>query len=325
MIDHFPWPNEQPTDGFNGQRIAIVMYSHHRKIEEPDKNEWTWEIINTVLEDENRGSVRFIRALPKYFGCSPTDPIFWNQVTFFNFLPDCVISNDRYTDGTPEQIERGRDRLRRVLRNIGADKVLIFFSKPHLPKTLEQQQGQSNIQLGPEFPNFWRGTYDVGGGQLVQVFKLRHPQGARNDTMQLAVKRIMDDTFASAPRATANVALTAPTPATPASDVLPPSDIKVKPCGPQKNWFVTRGLPTTMPQPLTGLDGRNPGQIHPHRIGRSLDILIKQLKEAGTPWMPSDGTVVRDYGDKVLLVREGGSWVWVKSGTELYNSQARYP
>lgn len=195
MIEHIPWPDERPTLGLNGRRIALVGYSHWRKQDEADTDEFTRDVIQTVLEDKCRRALQLLRVLPTYFGYGPTDPAFWNHVTFFNYLPECVgVTEEKFRHGSPSQIERAKARFLRILSNIHADKVLIFTSRSWaLPQTLEQKSGHENIPLGVEFPDFWRGSYEVSEGRIVHAFKLRHPMTAPSKLMQDAIRLIMSD------------------------------------------------------------------------------------------------------------------------------------
>ncbi len=80
-IEHLPWlPNT--TDGFDGQKIAIVGYSHYS--DEPDHASLTEDVVRAVISGEQKH--QFFRAVQGYFGF-PDDASFWNRVILSTSCP----------------------------------------------------------------------------------------------------------------------------------------------------------------------------------------------------------------------------------------------
>jgi hypothetical protein len=195
MIEHTPWVGpDYPSLGIDGQRIAIVGYSHYRSEDEPDSDDFTEIVVRKVIDGRLKGD-SFFPKIPGYFGFDER-VLFWNRVIFFNFLPDCVgYIDDKYRYGTQDQIERGQARFLRIIRDQTKrpNKVLVFSTKAwgSLPPTTEEESGKPLEKVGKEIPsNFEWGTY-AAGDEIVMAFGLRHPQGARTALMQAAVKQIL--------------------------------------------------------------------------------------------------------------------------------------
>lgn len=189
QIEHAPW---KPTvsGGIDGQKIAIVGYSHYA--DGPDQVGLTQDVVQSVV-DGNK-SLRFFCDIQSYFGCED-DAEFWNRVLFFNFLPDVVgLKPQKYDKGTPEQLERGRDRFLRIIGAEMPDKVFVFTRKGWgaFPETtVEEQSGNVCTPLISNLsePNW--GTY-MAGSHPVLVCGLRHPQFARSDDMRQQVRAFLE-------------------------------------------------------------------------------------------------------------------------------------
>jgi hypothetical protein len=195
MVQHLHWRGDNYKAGIEGQRLAIVGYSHWGD-DDDYGDEGTRNCITKVISGEWAGApMRFFATLRNYFGFE-SHAEFWHRIVFFNFLPDCVGDGDaRFKWGTEEQTNRGRQRLISVLEEEKPHKVLIFTTKgwQSRPPTLEEigapEKGLST--LASEFPKFSRGTYGIGG-HTVMAFGLRHPQGASGDLMRRAVRHILN-------------------------------------------------------------------------------------------------------------------------------------
>lgn len=121
---------------------------------------------------------------------------FWNRVVFFNFLPDCVgDENEKFKDGTPDQIKLGKLRVLRITRELKPHKMIVFTYKgwEAFPSTDEETTGLGGTTpLGESYPPKFRwGTYCFDG-QTTTAFGLRHPQGANGELMRRAVSTIME-------------------------------------------------------------------------------------------------------------------------------------
>jgi hypothetical protein len=130
--------------------------------------------------------IPFFTQVRNYFGYND-HKAFWQQVMFFNYLPNCVGGGDeRYNGGTSEQVNIAESRFLCLIEEHRPDKVLIFTARskdfPPVENRLQSIQG---------FPKFKWGTYS-GRNHRASAFFLRHPQGAEAVTMQSAVKYILD-------------------------------------------------------------------------------------------------------------------------------------
>ncbi len=131
-------------------------------------------------------NIRFFTQIRSYFGYRDHDN-FWRRVIFFNYLPSLVgRAGQRFSHGTPEQRRIAQERFQRILREKVPQKVLVFTSSWWAFPPMETPQS-----LGPEFPRFLHGRYNIGGHHIAAFF-LRHPQGASGDVMRRAVKYVLD-------------------------------------------------------------------------------------------------------------------------------------
>jgi hypothetical protein len=185
MIEHSPWIGCHYKDGINGQRIAIIGYSHWLGDGDEDSTEATIVCIRSVMSGEWK--IRFFTQVRNYFGFDG-HRVFWPHVMFFNYLPCCVGNADgRYDHGTNEQRAVAATRLLTLLREHLPDKVFIFSGRYWaFPLTTGLCQ-----KLGACYSNFCFGTYGAGT-RHIPVFFLRHPQGANGDLMRRAVRHILD-------------------------------------------------------------------------------------------------------------------------------------
>lgn len=193
MIEHLPWVGRDYASGISGQRIAIVGHSHHREEADPDTPDMTLAVMRGVVEQGWR--LGFFTQIEGYF---PPMSDFWQRVMFFNYLPACIGTSDRrYDRGSPEQIALARTRLHRLMAEHKPHKLMVFTNAhgkgwPTFPPVREVSDGSKAPSLGPAFPGFTWGTYETDGHR-VMAFGLRHPQGARGDTMRAAVQCILTD------------------------------------------------------------------------------------------------------------------------------------
>lgn len=188
-IEHQPWVGKEYSDGLDGQRIAIIGFSHHRAEDESDTTSFTFDVMQEVID---RDPYAFFRQVRQYFDAKAVET-FWNRVLFFNFLPDCVGSdNQRYGDGTPEQLQRGKQRVLKLFAEHRPHKAFIFSKKAweNFPPAREEANGGNCPKLGPEFGGFSLGTYDTGGF-VVTAFGLRHPERAPYESIHKAVQHIL--------------------------------------------------------------------------------------------------------------------------------------
>lgn len=188
-IEHRPWVGENYATGFDGQRIAIIGYSHHRDENDPDTPSFTLAVMQEVIDKD---PYAFFKQVRSYFGVEEVAE-FWNRVLFFNFLPNCVGFDDqRYDAGTPKQKERARQRILELFAKYQPHKALVFTQKgwEQFPPAREEASGGTCPKLGAEFGDFSPGTYNTGGF-VVTAFGLRHPQYAPYELMHSAVQHIL--------------------------------------------------------------------------------------------------------------------------------------
>ena len=188
-IEHAPWLPKS-TEGIQGQKIAVVGYSHYY-VGGPDTISLTKDVVQSVVNGGKR--IAFYQAIQGYFGFAD-DPGFWNRVIFFNFVPDSVGPEAmKYAPGTPEQLQRGRDRFLRIIHAEKPSKVFIFTRKGwcQLSETLEELSGGECTPLiqGRNAPSW--GTYKAGD-RPVRVCGFRHPQGASGEEMRAGIKAFLE-------------------------------------------------------------------------------------------------------------------------------------
>ncbi len=183
VIEHVPWRGPECEFGIDGQRFAIVGYSHWLGDNEVDSDDATVDVVSKVISGEY--NIAFFNHVRNYFKFVNHQE-FWNHVMFFNFLPSCVgKADERFKSGMGGQIERAKTRFLRIIRKHQPHKVRVFTRKGWwmLPATREE------LPLGTEFPGLSWGTYDADG-HIVRAFGLRHPQGANGELMRRAVEHI---------------------------------------------------------------------------------------------------------------------------------------
>jgi hypothetical protein len=202
MVEHTPWVGEEYNAGIEGQRLAIVGYSHWLGEGEKDSSDCTRTVISKVIgAEEEFDHIPFFVQIRNYFNfASHSD--FWNRVLFFNYISECIgAREERYETATPDQIERAKVRFLRIIQERLPHKVLVFTTKgwPGLPATLEEQKPSGRApRLAAEFGGFEWGTYKTNG-HLVMAFGLRHPQGASGKLMRRVVQHILTMQFIKVP------------------------------------------------------------------------------------------------------------------------------
>lgn len=191
-MEHDYWRGPQYCTGIHGVRFAIVGYSHYWQTDDRDTEDFTQYVIEKQVIGKEC-SIAFFNSIASYFD---RDLDFWNDVIFFNFIPNGIgPSAKKFARGTPDQVKAGRERALRIFAAHKPSKVLVFSSKGwrEFPPTIEENSGRGTKSLGDNFPpKFRRGTYAFDG-HSVQAFGLRHPQGAKAETMRRAVRSILFD------------------------------------------------------------------------------------------------------------------------------------
>ena len=191
MIEHKPWKGPKRELGIDGQRVAIVGYSHYRNAKDADNEQFTICVVRNVLSGQQRGDSLFA-AIPGYFGFK--DRIeFWKRVWFFNFIPECIgTDEEKYATGSPDQIKRAGERFRRILQKERIQKAFVFTTKGwrHCPYTDEEKKGKDCASLGHGFDDVTWGNYTLGARKVL-AFGFRHPQFAPKEHMRAAVSEAL--------------------------------------------------------------------------------------------------------------------------------------
>jgi hypothetical protein len=136
MIEHKHW-RRFSQKGIQGQHIAIVGYSHYGDVSK-DSSDFTKWALNKFVSDDPIGE-RFFPPIQGYFGYEGR-PDFWNRVDFFNFIPQCFPSANKFASGGKDLVERARSRFLNILSVEKPDKVFVFTRKGwnQCPNTLEE-------------------------------------------------------------------------------------------------------------------------------------------------------------------------------------------
>lgn len=186
-IEHAEWVGAHYEAGIQGQRIAVVGFSHWGDAvgEHPD---FTRDVVSEVREGRSH---TFFDRIQEYFG-HRGDYSFWDKVVFFNFIPDLVGGPDqRYAYGTPEQHNRGRERFLRIVGCRHPEKVVVFSRKTWDALGPFREGDDGPHRLGLDLPaDFNWGRYERDG-HVAAAFGLRHPQGASTEEMTRAVEQIL--------------------------------------------------------------------------------------------------------------------------------------
>lgn len=191
MIEHTPWVGSEYDLGVDGQKIAIVGYSHWLGDNDPDTTDTTVDVMQKVVTGEYP-DIAFFNLIRGYFGDDAASA-FWNKVMFFNFVPEAIgLADHRYDVAGGEQQRSGQCRFLRLMKEHSPHKVLVFTSKgwSQMPPLREFPNGES-FPLGSEFPGVTWGTYQ-GDPQPIMAFGLRHTQFARGELLRSAVRRILE-------------------------------------------------------------------------------------------------------------------------------------
>ncbi len=184
MLEHLPRVGSD-YGGLDGQRIAVVGYSHWHKPGEVDDERATLDTVRRVISDEGAGNapqedwsrIAFFRQIRNYFGFT-LHSAFWPLVAFFNFLPNSVGTGaERFRHGTGGQIDLGRERFLRLLRELAPQKTFVFTRR-----YWAIVRGASLMELPDGVPQYSR-IFKAVELEGSRVFLLRHPQGARKAPM----------------------------------------------------------------------------------------------------------------------------------------------
>ena len=179
---HIPWVGDRYREGIGGRRMAIAGYSHW----DADDADSTHRTIRKVMSGCWR--IAFFDSIRDYFGFAD-HPGFWPRVTFFNFVPTTIGSQEnKYGWATAEQVTLGQARVLEILATQRPDELFVFTRKGWnaFPPTIEDELGTA----GKNQPHGWH-TYRLRDGTPVRATGLRHPQFARKQDMIEAVALIL--------------------------------------------------------------------------------------------------------------------------------------
>lgn len=191
-IIHNPWVGNKYKYGIDGNKIAIVGYSHWKGNEDPEVDNVDATIKDMeIISNGGRSNIQFFFKIRRYFNHQSSD--FWNSVLFFNFIPNYIgAAEDRHAQGTAAQIDSGKQRFYDILHEHLPHKIFVFSRKAwdDMPPTLENSAGKTGDLILAGQPSFKREHYFVNG-QFVQAFALRHTQGALDAVMYPVVSAAM--------------------------------------------------------------------------------------------------------------------------------------
>lgn len=191
-IVHEPWKGREYESGIDGQRIAIVGYSHwNGDPERFDHPQFTQNVIRGVMSGESSHS--FFTQIRNYFGFDDHGA-FWEKVLFFNYVPRCIGGPDeRFVVADESWNNSANERFREILNRHSPDKVIVFTSKGW--GSLPPFDAPLNLDFEPAgltgaILRDPCGMYQAGN-KSAMTFGLRHPQGASAEVMHRAVKWIL--------------------------------------------------------------------------------------------------------------------------------------
>jgi hypothetical protein len=185
VIEHKHWTRKS-DEGIQGQNIAIVGYSHYRKEQdEADSSRFTHSVMRSYLSGDQKMGAKFFPPIQRYFGFEDRKA-FWNRVHFFNFIPECFPSANKFASADIELKKRAQTRFKKILSIEKPDKVFVFSRKGwnQCPDTPEETQP---LKSNPR--DTW-GTYDLGGHTILAC-GFRHPLYADFEGMHLAVQEFL--------------------------------------------------------------------------------------------------------------------------------------
>jgi hypothetical protein len=113
---------------------------------------------------------------------------FWEQVMFFDYLPNCVEADEWFGRGTTEQIMVAKPRFMYLLREHRPAKVLIFAPKG---RASDFPRPHSGFKIVEPFPTFKWVTYSVGDYCAAAYF-LRRPRATDVERLRPVVKYVLD-------------------------------------------------------------------------------------------------------------------------------------
>jgi hypothetical protein len=186
MIEHKHWQRKS-TDGILDQHIAIVGYSHYRKEQdEPDSSRFTQSVMRIYLDRDQKMGAKFFPPIERYFGFEDRK-LFWNRVLFFNLVPECFSSDNKYGLAGMELKKRAQARFEKILSVEKPDKVFVFSRKGwnQCPDTPEEPQP---LKSNPR--DTWR-TYSFGG-HSIRACGFRHPLFTEFEGMRSAVQEFLE-------------------------------------------------------------------------------------------------------------------------------------
>lgn len=171
MTEHAPWKGSKYEEGIAGKRVVIVGYSHWS--DETDRDDFTQAQVETWAAGEEPQP--FGTRLRQFFGDAAAST-FWNSIAFFNALPSLVGGADeRYADGTPDQVAAIGPRALRLVAELEPDRVFVFSKKAwrHWPDYTGALK--EHTLLVDEVGAFDAGSYRHARGEAI-AFGFNHPQ-----------------------------------------------------------------------------------------------------------------------------------------------------
>jgi hypothetical protein len=187
MIEHEHWKRTNTQGiGNRNQHIAIVGYSHYRKkTDDKDSDQFTQTVMKSYLSGDRKMGAMFFPPIERYFGYENRVD-FWNRVHFFNFIPECFLSDKKFASGNLKLVKRAQTRFDRILSLEKPDKVFVFSRKGwnQCPDT-----SLPTKPLEADHRDTW-GTYTYGTHD-VSVCGFRHPLYASAEQVKRSVQEFL--------------------------------------------------------------------------------------------------------------------------------------
>jgi hypothetical protein len=187
MVDHDPWVGPdygKAGTALGGHRVAVVGYTHWGKGAE-DRATVTIECISKLISGDLK--MPSLARIRNCFGYN-NNKGFWEQVMFFNYLPNSVEAEEWLGKGTEEQIMVAKPRFLHLIKKHRPSKVLIFTPKA---RTSDFPRPGSKLQSLQPFPTLQWGTYSVGH-HSASAFFLRRPRPSDVEWLRPVVRYILD-------------------------------------------------------------------------------------------------------------------------------------
>jgi hypothetical protein len=183
------WVGPEYRSGIDGQKIAIVGYSHHAgKENRRDEVNFTKKTLAGFVDCG--WVIPFYSRIQGYFGM---DRLFWNKVIFFNFLVESVGAADRkFVIANAESNQIAKTRVLAIFKQHKPTKAFVFTQKgwTNFPESDEERNDQGCPALLTNSAKPTWGTYTIGRHKTLAC-GFRHPLFASGDDLKAQVQKFL--------------------------------------------------------------------------------------------------------------------------------------